>query len=73
MLTLTRFAKESVMIGDNIEITILRVAGNGRVKIGITAPKVIPVHRKEVWVTIQKEKEKGEPNGTVTDLPDSTY
>jgi len=43
------------MIGDDVEIKILRVSG-GTVRVGIEAPKAIPVHRKEIYVKIQKEK-----------------
>jgi len=48
------------MIGDNVEITIVDVRGD-KVRLGITAPKEIPVHRREVYEAIQREKsEKGE-------------
>lgn len=52
MLTLSRKIGESIMIGNDIEITILDVKGD-QVKIGITAPKAIPVYRKEIYVQIQ--------------------
>lgn len=52
MLTLSRKINESIMIGNDIEITILDVKGD-QVKIGITAPKAIPVYRKEIYVQIQ--------------------
>ncbi len=53
MLALSRKKGESLMINNNIEITILEVKGD-QVKIGITAPKEIPVYRKEVYVQIQE-------------------
>ena len=44
------------MIGDDVEITIVDVRG-GKVRLGITAPKAVSVHRKEIWVAIKKEKQ----------------
>lgn len=46
------------MIGDEVEITIVDVRGD-KVRLGITAPKSIPVHRKEVYNAIQQEKKEG--------------
>lgn len=54
MLVLTRKEKQSIMIGHNIEITILAIEGE-QVKLGITAPKQIDIHRKEIYLDIQKE------------------
>ncbi len=56
MLVLSRKLKESICIGEDIEITILAVEGD-QVKIGISAPKSIEVHRKEVFDLIQQENE----------------
>ena len=60
MLVLSRQKDESIMIGDDVEITIVDVRGD-KVRLGITAPKEIPVHRMEVYEAIQREKkeEKG--------------
>jgi carbon storage regulator len=55
MLVLSRQKDESIMIGDNVEITIVDVRGD-KVRLGITAPKEIPVHRREVYEAIQREK-----------------
>lgn len=54
MLALTRKKGESIIINNNIEISILEMRGD-QVKIGITAPKDIPVYRKEVYLQIQEE------------------
>lgn len=53
MLALSRKKNEAIIINNNIEITILEVKGD-QVKIGITAPKEVPVYRKEVYVQIQE-------------------
>jgi carbon storage regulator len=55
MLVLSRQKDESIMIGDDVEITIVDVRGD-KVRLGIAAPKDIPVHRKEVYEAIQREK-----------------
>jgi carbon storage regulator len=55
MLVLSRQKDESIMIGDNVEITIVDVRGD-KVRLGITAPKQISVHRREVYDAIQREK-----------------
>jgi len=55
MLVLSRQRDESIMIGDDVEITIVDVRGD-KVRLGITAPREIPVHRREIYDTIQREK-----------------
>ncbi|MEX9782345.1 carbon storage regulator CsrA [Providencia manganoxydans] len=55
MLTLTRRTRETLMIGDDIIITILGIKGN-QVRIGIEAPRDIGVHRQEIYLKIQAEK-----------------
>ena len=54
MLVLSRQRDETIMIGDDIEITIVDIRGD-KVRLGITAPTQIPVHRKEVYDAIQAE------------------
>jgi carbon storage regulator len=54
MLVLTRKPKESIMIGDDIEITVVSIEGN-QIKLGINAPKNIDIHRKEIYLSIQQE------------------
>lgn len=55
MLVLSRQRDESIMIGDNIVITVVDVRGD-KVRLGIDAPKDIPVHRQEVYEAIKREQ-----------------
>lgn len=57
MLALTRKKGESLMINNNIEISVLEIRGD-QVKIGISAPKEVPIYRKEVYLQIQEENEQ---------------
>lgn len=57
MLILSRYKDESIMIGDDVEIMIVDVRGD-KVRLGITAPKDIPVHRREIYDAIQRGKVK---------------
>jgi len=59
MLVLSRQRDESIMIGDDVEIIIVDVRGD-KVRLGITAPKTIPVHRREIYDAIQREKEESQ-------------
>jgi carbon storage regulator len=54
MLVLSRHKDESIIIGDNVEITVVDVRGN-KVRLGINAPTSIPVHRKEVYKRIESK------------------
>ena len=58
MLVLTRKSNQSIMIGDDIEVSVLSIMGE-KVRIGIQAPRTIPVFRKEVYLEIQQEKAAG--------------
>ena len=62
MLVLSRQRDESIMIGDDVEITIVEVRGD-KVRLGINAPRDIPVHRREVYDAIQAEKGAKQDNG----------
>jgi carbon storage regulator len=54
MLALSRKKNEAIMINNNIEITVLEIKGD-QVKIGISAPKEVPIYRKEIYLQIQEE------------------
>jgi carbon storage regulator len=61
MLILTRRVGETVMIGDDVTVTILGVKGN-QVRVGINAPKNVAVHREEIYERIKREQQEGEGN-----------
>ena len=63
MLILTRRVGESLMIGDEINVTVLGVKGN-QVRIGVSAPKDVAVHREEIYQRIQKEKHGEQESGS---------
>jgi carbon storage regulator len=67
MLVLSRQRDETIMIGDDIEITIVDIRGD-KVRLGITAPTHVPVHRKEVYDAIQREN-RAAANIKPEDLP----
>ena len=56
MLVLSRQRDETIVIGDDIEVTIVDIRGD-KVRLGINAPKSIPVHRKEVWEKMKRDNE----------------
>ncbi len=58
MLVLTRKSNQSIMIGDEIEVSVLAIMGE-KVRIGIEAPRKVPVFRKEVYLEIQQERADG--------------
>jgi carbon storage regulator len=59
MLILTRRVGETVMIGDEVTVTVLGVKGN-QVRIGVNAPKTVAVHREEIFERIKREQDGGE-------------
>ena len=64
MLVLSRQRDESIIIGDNVVITIVDIRGD-KVRLGIEAPHEIPVHRREVYEAIQRENRKDHPAAAV--------
>lgn len=59
MLILTRRVGETLMVGDEVTVTVLGVKGN-QVRIGVNAPKDVAVHREEIYDRIQREKDEPE-------------
>jgi carbon storage regulator len=57
MLALARKQNESIMLGNDIEITLLEIKGD-QVKLGISAPKSVPIYRKEIYLQIQEENKQ---------------
>jgi carbon storage regulator len=68
MLILTRRVGETVMIGDDVTITVLGVKGN-QVRVGINAPKHVAVHREEIYERIKRERLNDGPEHPETDRP----
>lgn len=66
MLILTRRVGETVMIGDNVTVTVLGVKGN-QVRLGVNAPKDVAVHREEIYDRIKREQDGGAPAAPVSD------
>lgn len=69
MLALSRKKNEAIIINNNIEITILEVKGD-QVKIGVTAPREVPVYRKEVYAQIQEANKEAASADGITALKD---
>jgi carbon storage regulator len=68
MLKITRRTGERIILGDDIIVTLLEVSGQ-TARIGIDAPRAIPVYREEIWVEVKRENEEA-AKATATPLPD---
>lgn len=66
MLILTRRINETLNIGDNVQVTVLGIKGN-QVRIGINAPRDVPVHREEIYLRIKREERMNEQGGASGD------
>ena len=69
MLALTRRKSESLVVNNNNEVTVLEIRGD-QVKIGISAPKDVPIYRKEVYLQIQEENRASLESGKLEKLRD---
>jgi carbon storage regulator len=69
MLVLTRKSNQSIMIGDDIEVSVLSIMGE-KVRIGIQAPRDVPVFRKEVYLEIQQEQVGAPADGSSRETVD---
>lgn len=69
MLALTRKKGESLVVDNHIEVTVLEIRGD-QVKIGINAPKDVPIYRKEVYLQIQEENQAALKSAGPEDLKD---
>ena len=69
MLILTRRVGETLMIGDDVTVTVLGVKGN-QVRIGVNAPKDVSVHREEIYERIKKEQQLQQQGLPVAENPD---
>jgi carbon storage regulator len=65
MLMMTRRAGQKIVLGDNITIEVVEVAGN-TVRLGVDAPRSVPVYREEIWTAVRAENEAA---AAATDLP----
>jgi len=63
MLVLSRHRDESIIIGDDIVVTVVDIRGD-KVRLGIEAPTKVPVHRQEVYEAIQREKQRGDDSAS---------
>ena len=69
MLILTRRVGETLMIGDDVTVTVLGVKGN-QVRIGVNAPKDVSVHREEIYERIKKEQQLQQQGLSVSETPE---
>lgn len=67
MLVLSRLIGERIVIGHDIVITLVDIRNSEKARIGIEAPQEVPVHREEVYLAIQRERERGDGEGGESD------
>ncbi len=67
MLVLSRKKDESIIIGDNITVSVIEIRGD-KVRLGVEAPREVSVHRNEVWLAIQREKRPDDQGGNSDDV-----
>ena len=72
MLILTRRVGETVMIGDEVAVTVLRVKGN-QVRLGVNAPKSISVQREEIFQRMKRENGQSDPSEQTTEAAESAH
>ena len=72
MLALARKINQSIMIGNDVEITLLEIKGD-QIKIGIKAPKNVPIYRKEIYAQIQEENKSAGQEVDVNKIRDIFY
>ena len=72
MLALSRKKEEAIIINNDIEIVVLEIKGD-QVKLGISAPKSVPVYRKEVYVQIQEENKEVSKGAGISELRNLTF
>ena len=68
MLIITRRPGERIMLGDDITVHVMEIVGNN-VRIGIAAPKSVPVYREEIWAAVKEENKAAAAAPTTTKLP----
>lgn len=68
MLIITRRTGEKIMIGDDVVVEIMEVSGSS-VRVGIAAPKRIPVYREEIWTAVKEENAAAAASPAIPDLP----
>lgn len=68
MLIITRRPGEKIVLGDDITVTVMEVSGQ-TVRLGIDAPKELPIYREEIWAAVKQENEAAAKSGAVTRFP----
>jgi carbon storage regulator len=71
MLRITRRAGERIVLGDNVVVEVTEVKG-GTVRLGIDAPRSLPIYREEIWLEVKRENEEAARASTGVQLPDAT-